>query len=226
MSLWRGSKSNKSQPRPDILDLRAPSKSKQAKPTRYGWLWLSLATIFAVVIGGLIIAYTKASSKPKPANSNGPSVNQVVDDPNGLKFAVPKELIVINSTDLKKLSPLFIYGYRVADVDNVHCIISQSPRTNSTTVTPDILAAGTYAQLKTIYPDIQSVGYQPIALVNGRSAAEIIVSYHQNGDDIKQVEVVSTTDTKTTFAFCTSPMSLYSFYLPKFDSFFKSLQVY
>jgi len=128
--------------------------------------------------------------------------------------------------DLKKMNPLFIYGFQVASVDHVACIISQTQRTKPTAVTPDQLGQGTYAQLKASFPDITPIGYQAIKLKNGRSAAELIVGYHDKGVALKQAEVVAVTSARSTFAFCTSPTPLYGYYQPTFDAFFKQLKIY
>lgn len=165
--------------------------------------------------------------QPRPASvRTTAAAYQVVDDPDGVKFSISKDFTTMSADSLKKLSPLFLYGFQIADVDHVQCIISQTQRAKAATVTPQQLGQGTFSQLRSSYPDLAAVGYQAIALKNGRPAAELIVSYHDHGAEIKQAEVVAATDTRTTFAFCTSPASLYDYYQPKFDQFFTQLEVY
>jgi hypothetical protein len=151
---------------------------------------------------------------------------KIVDDPLGLTFSISKKFQPMSSDELKKLNPFFVYGYEVPDVAKVRCVISQTVRSSPAAVSPEDLGKGTFAQLQKSFPDASAVGYQQIALKNRRQAAELVATYHDDGVLVRQVEVVTATGARTSFAFCTSPDPLYGYYLPKFSQFFTSLEVY
>jgi len=175
--------------------------------------------LISLLISTIFIAINKK-------NNHTDTANHVSNDFIGLKFSIFKNFITMDSTELKRLNPQFVYGFKQADVENVECIVSQTSRTQSDTVMAEILRDGTFGQIKKNFPDAQLVDYQLFNLRNGLNAIKILVTYHKNNVLLKQIEVAATTDARTTFAFCTSPSSLYDYYQTKFDNFLSSLEVY
>lgn len=216
-------------PQQNVVDLR-PGKKPAGGKRRRRWLWIVLTLlIIAAIAAGLILLRgndkTK-TAKPNPHITQSANNNQVVDDPLGIKFSISKDFTVIDSPELKKMSPFFIYGFKQADVPNVTCIVSQTNRAKAGPVTGQELRDGTLNQLKTSFPDVQLLASAPIALKNRHDAVSMDVSYHDKGAAIRQAEVVATTDKRTTFAYCASPDSLFNHYKTKFNGFFSSLEIY
>lgn len=213
-------------PPQNVVDLRPkpPQKPRNRWPVIFG---LAIVLLAVIAVAVWFFVYHKPAYKPNTLTTLG-NLNYVIDDPQGVKFAITKDFTVMGQKELKQTNPLSppIYGFKQADVANVACLISQTKRTQSGTVTPEVLRDGTYSQLKKSFPDAKGLDYTAMTLKNGHEAAQMLFDYHDKSADIRQPEIVAATDTRTTFAFCTSPTSLFEHYLPTFNDFFSSLEVY
>ncbi len=193
---------------------------------------LTLLLLLLLLAGGGGAAYYFFKYKPehKPVaavQKVDTNLNHITDDTLGLKFAISKDLSPIDKTTLVKENPYFVYGFKQNNVANVVCTISQQKRQPAGgPVAPTALRDGTINGLKKSFPDIKLDDFQDTTLVNGQDAASLILHYTDNKVATKERMVVAATNTTVTFSFCKTPTPLFSFYSPKFNQLFDSLEVY
>lgn len=185
------------------------------------WPVIAIVVLALVAVSvALVIIFTRhADADLKPAQ---PVVYHVQDDSLGLSFKVSKDFERIPPAELQALNPNFVYGFRPKGVADTSCVVSQTTRLQSGSVTTDELAQGTYDETKKSYPDVQVLSAKKRTL-NGRQAAQLELSFTDVKTKVKRLEVVATTDKKTTFAFCSSPQALAGFYRDTFTVFLTSL---
>ena len=153
-------------------------------------------------------------------------VNKISDSSIGLDFEISKDFERMDQEALKQMNPLFLYGFRPKDVDNVSCIVSQTERPKPGFVSPEFLKTGTLEGIKKSNPDAKLETWEEKDFGKEASGALLEVFYTENEVEIKRVELVATNDLRTTFAYCYSPKSLYSFYRSTFDKFISSIKIY
>lgn len=195
---------------------------------------LGFILVLILIGAGTAVAYYfvkyKPAHKPVTASTNKlapDNTNHIADDTHGIKFAITKDLTAVPNADLAKQNPAFLYGFKQKDVPNVECIISQQPRTPpGGPVSPTSLRDGTLKSIKGAFPDAKLIDYKDITLANGQDAASMTISYTDKNVDIKDRVIVAATTNNVTFAFCNSPLPLFSFYDSKFEPFFNSLEIY
>ena len=175
--------------------------------------------VLAMAVTGEIIFF-RPDNKPTP-----PAVNQIKDDTVGLDFSISKDFDRISTIQLQQLNPSFVYGFHPKDVTDTACIVSQTKRSKGGPVPTDVLAQATYEEIKKTKPDAQVLVSEKAYLTDGRDATKLEVSYSEGKSKVKQLEVVATTDTRTTFAFCFSPEPVASLYHDAFLLFLTSLKI-
>ncbi|MGZ6004917.1 MAG: hypothetical protein ACXWLH_02085 [Candidatus Saccharimonadales bacterium] len=161
----------------------------------------------------------------KPINDNNAHVQ---DDSLGIKFAITKDFTIIDKTQLAKENPSFIYGYEQKDVNNLRCIISQTKlqKPVNGSFSPDSLRDGIISEVKKTNPDVKTDSATAVTLDSGQNATALVYHYTDNKTVLKEKMVIANTKTVITFAFCSSPQPLFSYYDAKFEPFFNSLEVY
>lgn len=177
-----------------------------------------IAVGLGVTTGGFILF--RPDHKPAPL-----AVNEIKDDTVGLDFKISKNFERIPTLQLQQLNPSFVYGFHPKDVTDTACIVSQTQRSKGGPVPTDVLTQATYEQIKKTKPDAQVLVSEKTHLADGKEAGWLEVSYSEGKSKVKQLEMVATTDMRTTFAFCFSPESLTSVYNDDFRSFLKSIQI-
>lgn len=173
-----------------------------------------------VLAGGLLFFNKIGKETPEPSVA----INQVSDESLGLKFAISKDFERIPTQELISQNPSFVYGFRPKGITDVSCIVSQTQRLKPGVVSVDELAQGTFDQIRQSYPDVEDKVSKKVTIA-GREAAWLELVYTEDGKKVKQTEVVTTTDVRTTFAFCACPEPLASIYQDVFNSFLNSLSI-
>ena len=164
------------------------------------------------IIGGLFIF------------GRSPAYYRISDDSLGLAFEMSQDFERIPPVELQSRNPAFVYGFRPKQIDDVSCIISQTTRPKSGPVSVEYLVQGTFAAIKKNYPDVHADVSKKV-LVGGREGAWLELSYQDGSKSVQQLELVLTTDERTTFAFCTVPAPLLPLYKEKFQHFLGSVRV-
>lgn len=165
------------------------------------------------------------SNTTKPAKLNS---DNIVDDTLGIKFAITKDFTPIDKSTLAKQNPSFLYGYEQKDINNLHCIISQSKLKKPVdgSFSSDSLRDGIIKEVKKSFPDVKLYSSNPVNLDSGQDATALVYQYTDNKTLVKEKMIIANTKTKITFAFCISPQPLFKVYLSRFEDFFNSLKVY
>lgn len=171
---------------------------------------------------------SKDTQNPVSKNTQSPKINEnlyiINDDSLGISFQINKLFNRIDQQTLSQTNPYFVYGFKPKDVTDVSCFISQTKRTGSGSVSVDYLKNGTLAEIKKNYPNLVVDNSKKIKL-GDVEGAYLDITYKDQDKEFKQIEIIGTTDIYTTFAFCSTPKSLYDFYKPKIDEFINSFQI-
>ncbi len=174
--------------------------------------------IFTILVVAGFVSYVYWRIRPQ-------NVRNVIDETLGISFVITKDFNRIGTPILQSQNPSFVYGFTVPDIEGVKCIISQTKRLRPGYVSPEQLKDGTYNQIKKGNPTVALEDWQTISIGNGLSGAWLTMSYKQGKATYEQIEVVGTTDERTTFAFCSAPASLYKFYQSDFNTFLSSIRI-
>ena len=190
---------------------------------------LIVSVIILLTIAGVIYFKNKKhpdkDNKQTEASTSPANVNSINDESLGVSFYIDKDFSRLEQKDLQSKNPYFIYGFQAKDVSEVGCYVSQTSRTKSGYVSPEYLKEGTLSEIKKSNPDVELIGWNKVNL-GAVEGVKLDMKYKNGDKTIKQVEIVGTTDKLTTFAFCTSPESLYeSLYKSKFDIFLNSIKL-
>lgn len=173
-----------------------------------------------VLAGGLLFSI----KSNKKTTQTSVAVNQVSDESLGFSFSISKDFERIPSQVLIRQNSSFVYGFQPKGITDVSCIVSQTQRLKSGSVSTEQLAQGTFDQIRQSYPDVEDRVSKKVTIA-GREAAWLELVYTEGGKKVEQTEVVATTDTHTTFAFCFSPEPVASLYHDIFLSFLTSLRI-
>lgn len=183
------------------------------------------AVIILAVVGSIIYFNDK---KPKPVETKTPKIENtynISDDSLGIYFMMDNSFTRIDNKTLQEKGPYFIYGFKPKDVENVSCYVTQTSRPKAGKVDPEYLKDGVFEQVKNIYPDLKLITWNVLVSSNDATSIKMYMQYNENNISFKQIEYVGTTDARTTFAFCSSPESLFDFYSTKFSTFINSIQI-
>ncbi len=181
-----------------------------------------LGAVIVVFLAGLSLFISKEETE----ESTPAEVNKISDSSIGLTFEINKDFKRMDDEALKQMNPLFLYGFQPEDVENVACVVSQTKRPEPGFVSPEFLKTGAMEQIKKSNPDAQLDAWEAKDFGKDATGVLLELSYEQKGAKTKRIELVATNDLRTTFAYCYSPKSLYSFYAPTFDKFIASLEIY
>ena len=183
----------------------------------------SLITIF--IIGFGYYYFPKKDSSADKDNTPKIEAYNISDDSLGISFQIPKDFTRIDTNELKSKNPYFIYGFKPEGADDVACYVSQTKRTGEGDVTAQYLRNGAFSEIKKTYPDAQGLDSKEVNVGDNIIAVIFDAGYKENDKDIIQRELVATTNTRTTFAFCTCPKSVLEMYEDKFNVFFNSFSI-
>jgi hypothetical protein len=182
-------------------------------------LRLLLLGLVLVVLGALIsyaIFHNDSSSKP----SADPGHVTINDETAGLSFnmsnnfqAIPKEALTLFNGDA-------LYAFRVPDDKNAQCLISQA---EPSSLTAGELRDGVFNEIKNNHPDAK-LDSSATVLVGVARGVSIQISYTDNGNKIKRVEIAAG-KTNLTFAYCQSLAIDSAKYYNDFTTFFSSLKL-
>ncbi|MDP4000513.1 MAG: hypothetical protein Q8Q11_03770 [bacterium] len=151
------------------------------------------------------------------------SVNHVQDESLGISFDIDKRFVPIGRSELARQNPSFIYGYRPAGDTSSGCYISQTPRTTGGQVATEYLEEGTMKAIRRNNPDAKLIGSETVEVEVDHQGVLMDISYQEQQQVIARSELVVTTDTATTFAFCDAPRDRLADYQENFTVFFSSL---
>jgi len=190
---------------------------------------ISFMTICLVVVGVCAFSiYKKAksnSTQTQKVETNTSNTYEIKDESLGVTFLMDKSFERIEQKELQAKNPYFIYGFKPKDVSDVSCYVSQTKRSKPGTVPIDYLRDGTFNEIKKASPDAILENWKEINL-GAVTGVKLDMKFKEGDKNMKQVEVVGTTDSAATFAFCSSPESLYSeLYKGKFDTFLNSIKL-
>ena len=185
-----------------------------------------ISGIIILVLVGFGVDYFVGKAKQKPAENTKKydNADQISDDSLGVSFYVDKSMERIEQKELTTKNPFFIYGFAPKDVSDVGCYISQTKRTSAGEVTLDYLKQGTFDQIKKNYSDAELVNSAEVVFGEIKGV-KMEIKYKEGDKSVKMIEAVGTNDRVTTFAFCSTPESLYDFYKDKFGILFDSLKL-
>lgn len=180
-----------------------------------------------VVVGYMLFAKYRPLTSPTPTSSPSPTIAsvEISDQSLGLAFSIDKTFTRLDTAAMQTENPTFLYDFRPADVANVSCVVSQTKRLQPGEVAIQDLVNGTVDQIKKSNPDVALLSWKNVATKGGVHGGWMELTFTDNKIAVKRAEIVATTDTRTTFAFCTSPQSLFEVYRPTFESFLRSLSV-
>lgn len=188
-------------------------------------LWVLASGFILVGLGLLGNLFVFHDNKKSSNNSSSTDFNSISDSTVGVSFSISKKLEPIDVQILRLQKADLLYGYSPPGVSTVECAIYQTKRLKPGNVALADLAAGTLIHIKETHPDVKLDNLKKVLVPEGLTGAAMKLSYKDGGADIIRLELVATTDTRTTFAFCFSPKSLYQFYANDFVSFFDSIKI-
>jgi hypothetical protein len=194
----------------------------------------------------LFQAFSGSFFNPDPQSINSPSSTsspqeeissskkekgffQVKNDLLGIEFQVPPQFQQLSRQEIEKQNPNFIYGFQLANNQQIKCFISRTARTNPQPVNWEYLAQGTFQEIQKSFPEAKLENVREVKFSPDNSGAALKITYpdpQAENQTVLQWEVVGVNQSSAFFAFCQAPAKITSNDKNLLGDFLGSFKIY